>query len=83
MKKNAPQTRYDLVVKSVRVVRPTGNAVHEADIAIADGKFARVAPGIDPALAKEVYDGRGGSRFPAWSTRTCTPASTRRSKKTR
>ena len=55
---------YDLLIKNVRVVRPHGNVVHEGDIAIRDGKFARVAPGIDPALAKKVQDGRGLLAFP-------------------
>ncbi len=55
---------YDLLIKGVRVVRPHGNAVHEADIAIAAGKVARVAPAIDVARAKEVFDGRGRLAFP-------------------
>lgn len=55
---------YDLLIKNVRVVRPHGNVVHEGDIAIQDGKFARVAPGIDPALARQVQDGRGLLAFP-------------------
>jgi allantoinase len=59
---NKPE--FDLLIKNVRVVRPHGNAVHEADIAIADGKVAKVAPGLDVARAKEVYDGRGRLAFP-------------------
>jgi len=59
---NAPA--YDLLIKNVRVVRPHGNVVHEADIAIAGGRFARVAPGIDVAQAKSVHDGRGMLAFP-------------------
>jgi allantoinase len=55
---------YDLLIKNVRVVRPHGNAVHEADIAIAEGKFAKVAPGIDVALANTVHDGKGRLAFP-------------------
>jgi allantoinase len=55
---------YDLLIKNVRVVRPHGNTVHEADIAIAGGKFAKVAPGIDAALAKTVHDGKGRLAFP-------------------
>lgn len=55
---------YDLLIKNVRVVRPHGNVVHEADIAVADGKFAKVAPGIDVAQAKKVHDGRGMLAFP-------------------
>jgi len=59
---NKPE--FDLLIKNVRVVRPHGNAVHEADIAIAGGKVAQVAPGIDVLRAKEVYDGRGRLAFP-------------------
>ncbi|AEG92935.1 dihydroorotase [Ramlibacter tataouinensis] len=55
---------YDLLIKNVRVVRPQGNVVHEADIAVAEGRFAKVAPGIDPALARQVHDGRGQLAFP-------------------
>jgi allantoinase len=55
---------FDLLIKNVRVVRPHGNAVHEADIAIAGGKVAKVAPGIDVTRAKEAYDGRGRLAFP-------------------
>ncbi len=59
---NAPQ--YDLLIKNVRVVRPHGNTVHEADIAVAGGRIARIAPGIDVAQAKTVEDGRGRLAFP-------------------
>ena len=55
---------YDLVIRNVRVVRPQGNAVHEADIAVRDGRFAKVAPDIDASGAKEVYDGEGRLAFP-------------------
>jgi len=55
---------FDLLLKNVRVVRPQGNAVHAADIAVIAGRIARVAPGIDVERAKEVYDGRGRLAFP-------------------
>ena len=55
---------YEQLIRNVRVVRPHGNVVHQADIAIKDGKFARIAPGIDPGLAKSVHDGRGLLAFP-------------------
>ena len=58
------QPIYDLLIKNVRVVRPHGNVGAEGDIAIAAGKVARIAPGIDVALAKEVFDGRGRLAFP-------------------
>ena len=59
---NKPE--FDLIIKNVRVVRPHGNVVHEADIAIKDGKVARVAPGIDVLRAKAVHDGKGQLAFP-------------------
>lgn len=59
---SAPE--FDLLIKNVRVVRPHGNTVHDADIAIAAGKVAKVAPGLDVARAKAVYDGRGRLAFP-------------------
>jgi allantoinase len=55
---------FDLLIKNVRVVRPHGNVVHEADIAVAGGRVAHLAPGIDVARAREVYDGRGRLAFP-------------------
>jgi allantoinase len=55
---------FDLLIKDVRVVRPGGNAVHAADIAVAGERIARVAPGIDPARARTVWDGRGRLAFP-------------------
>jgi allantoinase len=58
------RTDHDLLIKDVRVVRPHGNTVHTADIAITGGKIAKVAPAIDPASAKEVYDGKGRLAFP-------------------
>ena len=55
---------YDLLLKGVRVARPHGNAVQQADIAVTSGKVAKVAPGIDAVLAKTVYDGGGRLAFP-------------------
>ncbi len=55
---------FDTLIRNVRVVRPNGNTVHQSDIAIRDGKFARVAPAIDPALAQTVHEGRGLLAFP-------------------
>ncbi len=55
---------FDLLLKAVRVVRPHGNVVHEADIAVKDGRIAKVAPGIDVTRAKTVWDGKGRLAFP-------------------
>ncbi len=64
MKPSTADKPYDLLIRNVRVVRPQGNVVFDADIAIKDGKFARVAPGIDPLLAKTVHEGKGLLAFP-------------------
>ena len=55
---------YDLVLKNVRVVRPGQAEPIDADIAVRDGKIARVAPGIDAAEADQVFDGAGRLAFP-------------------
>ncbi|MBX3600164.1 MAG: dihydroorotase family protein [Rubrivivax sp.] len=55
---------FDLLIKNVRVVRPNGNTTFDADIAVSGERIARVAPGIAPARAKSVYDGRGRLAFP-------------------
>jgi len=55
---------HDLLIRNVHVVRPHGNVVHEADIAVKGGRIAKVAPGQDAADAKAVYDGRGRLAFP-------------------
>src|SRR5262245_2238598 len=54
----------DLIIKNVRVVRPEAPAPLDADIAVKDGKFSRIAPGLPAAGAKTVYDGRGRLAFP-------------------
>ena len=64
MKPSTADKPYDLLIRNVRVVRPQGNVVFDADIAIKDGKFGRVAPGIDPLLAKTVHEGKGLLAFP-------------------
>jgi len=56
--------RYDLLIKNVRVVRPLGHAVHEADIAIRGGRFAKIGPGLEARSAKRVHDGKGRLAFP-------------------
>jgi allantoinase len=60
----AETRKWDLLVKNVRVVRPQGHAVHEADIAIQGGKFAAIGGGLDAKKAKRVYDGKGRLAFP-------------------
>src|SRR6185503_12990594 len=55
---------HDLLIKNLRVVRPQGNEVHEADIAISKGKFSRIQGNIPAKSAKTVYDGKGLLAFP-------------------
>lgn len=60
----AEKKPYDLLIRNVRVVRPRAAMVEDADIAIAGGKFARIAPGIPAAGAREVFDAKGRLAFP-------------------
>ena len=55
---------YDRLIKNVRLARPNRTGLEQVDIAFADGKFARVAPVVEAALAREVIDGRGLLAFP-------------------
>ena len=54
----------DLIVKNVRLVRPRQTDVARSDIGIADGRIARIAPDLNTADAREVYDARGMLAFP-------------------
>jgi allantoinase len=56
--------KFDLLIRNVRVVRPHGNVVHEADIAVQGGRVAKVAPALDATRAKSVYEGKGRLAFP-------------------
>ena len=55
---------YDLLIHNVRVVRPETDRVDDVDIAIADGRIARLAAGIQPDQAGAVVDGGGKLAFP-------------------
>ena len=54
---------FDLLIQNVRLARPDADVI-ETDVAITDGRFARIAPGIDPAEAREVRDAGGLMAFP-------------------
>jgi len=56
--------KYDLLVRNVRVVRPNKTSVQKSDVAIKDGKFARVAREIPAEEARKVVDGKGLLAFP-------------------
>ena len=55
---------YDLLIRNIRVVRPNAAIVDDVDIAIKNGKFAKIAPGIAPSSAKKTMDGKGRLAFP-------------------
>src|SRR5258708_19274403 len=55
---------FDLVIKNARVVRPNKTSVDCLDIAIADGRIARLAPDIQAALATEAFDARNFLALP-------------------
>lgn len=52
-------TLYDLVVKNVQVVRPNQTTIDTMDIAIKDGKFAKIAGDISVDDARDSYDAKG------------------------
>ncbi|RKN12479.1 dihydroorotase [Streptomyces radicis] len=57
-------TGFDLVVKNARVVSHEHDRPREADIAVRDGRVARVAPAIAPGPDAEVVDAEGRLAFP-------------------
>jgi allantoinase len=57
-------SELDVLITDVQVVRPDQDAIERLDIGIKDGKFTRIAAGIDPALAVRVIDGGGRHAFP-------------------
>lgn len=62
--KAGDKPQYDLLIKNVRVVRPMAAMVEQGDIAIKDGRFAKIAPEIPASTAAEVYDGKNRLAFP-------------------
>src|SRR5580704_19058089 len=55
---------FDLVIKNARVVRPNKTSVDCLDIAIEDGRIRRLAPDIQTAQAREVFDAKNLLAFP-------------------
>ncbi|MFT8675687.1 MAG: amidohydrolase/deacetylase family metallohydrolase [Acetobacter sp.] len=50
---------FDLILHAGTVIDPMTNRHEVADIAIADGRIAAIAPALDPALARAVTDVSG------------------------
>ena len=59
-----PTPPLDLIVRNVQLVRPNRPELQRADIGIAGGRFARIAPAIPASAGRDVYDGRGWLAFP-------------------
>ena len=55
---------YDKLIKNIRLVRPNSNEITTSDIAIKNGKFAKIAVNISENEANEVIDGNGMLAFP-------------------
>ena len=55
---------FDLVIKNARVVRPNTTSVDVLDIAVKNGRVARLAPDVPPEQAAEVFDARNLLAFP-------------------
>jgi len=55
---------YDLLIKNIRVARSGGSGTEDLDIAIKDGKFAKIAADIAAERAAEIYDGQNRIAFP-------------------
>ena len=58
------EQQYDLLIKNLRVVRPGKTSVQKSDVAMKDGRFARIARSIDASTAKKVVDGGNRLAFP-------------------
>ena len=55
---------FDLLIRNVLVVTPEGDSPARHDIAVTDGRIARVGPGIPAAEAATVIEGGGRYAFP-------------------
>jgi allantoinase len=60
----ANATAFDTLVRDVRLVRPTADAVVRGDIGIRDGRIAAVGPQLPAAAATRIIDGGGRLAFP-------------------
>jgi allantoinase len=57
-------TRYDLIIKNVRIVRPGQPTIESGDIGIAGGKIAVIGGVLPVQAASQVTDGKGLLAFP-------------------
>jgi len=57
-------TRFDLIIRNVRIVRPGQSAIESGDIGIIGEKIAAIGSGLPTHAAGQVTDGRGLLAFP-------------------
>ncbi|GAA3737634.1 dihydroorotase [Salinactinospora qingdaonensis] len=57
-------SEFELLIRDVRVVRPDTGTVEAGDIAVWQGRVARIGPEIDPTTAATVVEGGGRLAFP-------------------
>ncbi len=57
-------SKYDLLIKNVRIVRPQVSSVETGDIAVRDGKIVSTGTQIPAESARNVVDGKGRLAFP-------------------
>ena len=57
-------SKYDLLIKNVRIVRPQVSSVETGDIAVRDGKIVSTGTQIPADSARNVVDGKGRLAFP-------------------
>ncbi len=58
------QSKLDLIVKNVRMVRPGKQSVDRVDLGIKGGKFSKIAAEIPADEAEEVFDAKNLLGFP-------------------
>ena len=57
---------YDLLIAGGRVIDPSQKLSAERDVAVSNGKIARIAPGIPTNQARQVLDAKGKFVTPGW-----------------
>src|SRR3974377_1945571 len=58
------EKQFDLLIKNTRVGRPNKTSVDRLDIACRDGKIVPLAPEIEPAQSKQIFDAKNRLAFP-------------------
>lgn len=55
---------FDTLIQNVKIIRSGSDEAEPVDVGISRGRFAELAPAIDPAWARTRIDGRGLLGFP-------------------